>query len=93
MIEQCNAQIEVSGKCHPQQVGDLQQGGWLADRIKGDDHRQNQHPEKEQPEEREKVPLAVEKKDWPEEIHHELRRIQPQRPAPLRGGGEIDQIS
>ena len=24
MVEQSNAQVEVSGKCHPQQVGNLQ---------------------------------------------------------------------
>ena len=67
-IEDPHAKIQIRGKGHPQEVGDLQQGGRFVDFAESKDHQQDQRPQDHQPDERKTERPEFKENDAPEKI-------------------------
>lgn len=73
---QCeDAGVEVSCERYPKDIRDLQIGGGFADTAEVDRHRDDQHQQEDDPDQREKIVLAVEENNAPKEIKEDLREV------------------
>ena len=77
-IEPPYPQIEVCGKCHPKEIGNLQLRSRLIHLPEREDHQKNQSPQRNQPDEGEAKVLEIEKQDAPEKIKGQLKEEKPQ---------------
>ncbi len=77
-IEQPHPEIQVCGKGHPKQIRNLQPCSRLIHCPEGQNHQQDQNPQRDQPKESETKGLQIEKDDAPEEIERQLYKEQQQ---------------
>lgn len=71
-IEHPNANVQIGGKGHPQEIGHLQPCGQRVHPTKGQDHPQNQSPQHHEPEESKAEALQIKENDAPEEVEAQL---------------------
>lgn len=71
-VEQINAQIQISGEGHPQQIWNLQQRRCFIDFRECDYHGENQHPQNNKPDKREQICLHVKENQAPNKIKNQL---------------------
>ena len=74
-VERQNSCVEVGRKGDPYDIRDLQIGSGFADAAEIDRHRDDQHEEQYDPDQREEIVLAVEENNAPEEIKHDLCKV------------------
>ena len=77
-IEQPHPEIQVCGKGHPEEIRNLQPCGRFIHFPEGQNHQQDQNPQRNQPMERELKGLQIEEDDAPEEIECQLYKEQQQ---------------
>ena len=77
-VEHPHSKIQVCGKGHPEEIWNLQPCSRFIHFPKGQNHQQDQNPQRDQPKESEPKGLQIEEDDAPEEIEHQLYKEQQQ---------------
>ena len=77
-IEQPYSEVQIYGKTHPEEIRNLQPCGRLIHFPEGQNHQQDQDPQRDQPKEREPKGLQIEEDDAPKEIECQLYKEQQQ---------------
>ena len=77
-IEQPYSEVQICGKTHPEEIRNLQPCGRLIHFPEGQNHQQDQDPQRDQPKEREPKGLQIEEDDAPKEIECQLYKEQQQ---------------
>ena len=77
-IEQPHSEVQICGKTHPEEIRNLQPCGRFIHFPEGQNHQQDQNPQRDQPKGSETKGLQIEKDDAPEEIERQLYKEQQQ---------------
>ena len=87
LVEDPHPEVQIGREGHPQQIGNLEQGGGPVRPAEEDDHPHDQSPQDGQPGQGEAVGPPVEENEAPAEVEGQLDPEQGQSPAPVAGGG------
>ena len=86
-VQKPDTQIQIGGKGHPEEIGDLQKGRAFIHFPERQDHQNDEYPQDKQPEKGQTEGLKIEKQNAPQEIECQLSEKQQHGLGTGIGGG------